>query len=127
MHPHEQLLRQMDEAMIGGDMDGFWSVFTDDVVVHAAGRSTLAGTYKGKQQLQELFGRFIERAGEYTFEPHDYLANDEHGIGLQRSHYRRGGQTLDVNDIFLFHFRDGKVSEMWMMSEDEAGFDAFIG
>ena len=36
----------------------------------------------------------MERAPEYTFEPHAYLADDEHGVSLQRSHYKRGDETL---------------------------------
>jgi len=127
MHPNEGLLRKVDEAMTAGDMDTFWGGYADDVVTHVAGTSTLAGDYKGIDQLQELFGRFMERAGDFTFDPHDYLANDEHGLILQNSHYRKAGKALDSNDIFIYHFRDGKISEFWMSSEDQAGVDAFLG
>jgi ketosteroid isomerase-like protein len=58
---------------------------------------------------------------------HAYLADDEHGVGLQRSHYKRGDETLDSNDAFVAHFRDGKVSEFWPLSDQSDEVDAFIG
>jgi uncharacterized protein len=127
MHPNEQVLRDLDEAQTRGDVEGFSGFFTDDVVVHVPGKSSLSGVYKGRDQFLELFGRFMERAPEYTFEPHAYFADDEHGVALQRSHYKRGDETLDSNDTFVCHFTDGKISELWLLSEDEAAVDEFIG
>ena len=127
MHPNEKLLRDLDQAQIQGDLDSFASFFTDDVIVHAPGRSALAGVYKGKDQFLELFGRFMERTPEYSFEPHAYLADDEHGINLQLSHYKRGDKTLDTNDTFVCHFRDGRVSEFWLMTDDVHAMDEFLG
>jgi uncharacterized protein len=127
MHPNEKVLRDADEAQLRGDVEGFTSHFTDDVVVHITGKSSFAGVYKGKDQFLELFGRFLERVPEYTFEPHSYLADDEHGVSLQRSRFKRGDETLDSNDIFVCHFRDGKVSEFWLLSENEDAVDAFLG
>jgi ketosteroid isomerase-like protein len=127
MHANEELIRRMDEAMLHGDMDTFFGSHTDDVVVHIAGQNSLAGTSKGLGEMQALFGRFMERAGEFTFEPHDYLASDEHGVVLQRSHYNRDGNRLDTDDVFVFHFRDGKISEFWMSSQNQAELDAFLG
>jgi uncharacterized protein len=127
MHPNEKVLRDADEAQLRGDVEGFTSHFTDDVVVHITGKSSFAGVYKGKDQFLQLFGRFLERVPEYTFEPHSYLADDEHGVSLQRSRFKRGDETLDSNDIFVCHFRDGKVSEFWLLSENEDAVDAFLG
>jgi len=127
MHPNEKLLRDSDEAQLKGDVEAFTASFTDDVVVNIAGKSSLAGVYKGKDQFLEVFQRFMERAPEYTFEPHAYFADDDHGVILQRSHYKRGSETADVNDSFVCHFRDGKISEFWFTSEDQYAVDAFLG
>ncbi len=127
MHPNEKLLRDSDQAQISGDMDAFMGAFADDVVVHIPGKSSFAGVYKGKDQFGQLFQRFMERTPDYTFEPHAYLVDDEHGVILQRSHYKRGSETLDSNDTFVCHFRDGAITEFWLNSEDEAAVDAFLG
>ena len=127
MHPNAEVLRKTDEAMERGDLEEFFSYYTEDVATHVSGRSTLAGDYKGRDQLQELFGRFMEGMGEYSFENHAYLADDEHGVTLQRSKAARGGETLEIAEAFVFHFRDGKISEMWYVPLDQAAFDAWVG
>jgi ketosteroid isomerase-like protein len=125
-HPNKEILRKSDEAMEAGDIEGFFSYFADDVVVHATGQSALAGTYKGKDQFQELFGRFMDAVGDYTFETHAYLADDEHGITMQKARAVKYGATLEFDEIFVMHFRDGKISEMWYVPTDQARFDAWI-
>lgn len=127
MHPNEKLLRDADEAQMRGDFEAFTGFYADDVIVHIPGKGSFAGTYKGKDQFVELFGRFMERTPEYSFEPHAYFADDEHGVLLQRSHFKRGNETLDSNDTFVCHFRDGKISEFWLLSEDNDAVDAFLG
>lgn len=127
MHPNEQVLRDSDQAQMNGDVEGFLGHFADDIIANMPGKSSLSGVYKGKDQFVEVFQRFMERAPEYTFEPHAYLADDEHGVILQRSHYKRGDETLDTNDTFVCHFRDGKIAEMWLMTDSQDEVDAFLG
>ncbi|HET6771011.1 MAG TPA: nuclear transport factor 2 family protein [Actinomycetota bacterium] len=127
MHPNEKVMRDADQAQIQGDFEAFASFYTDDVIVHIAGNSSFAGDHKGKDQFVGLFNRFLERTPEYSFEPHAYLADDEHGILLQRSHYKRGDEILDSNDVFVCHFRDGKISEFWISSDNQSEVDAFLG
>jgi ketosteroid isomerase-like protein len=127
MHPNEKVLRDVDDAQAREDLDAFRSHFSDDVVVHVTGHSSLAGRHEGLDRFMELFGRFSERVPDYTFEPHAYLADDEHGVSLQRSHYKRGDETLESNEIFVTHFRDGKITEVWFLSENSDDVDAFLG
>jgi ketosteroid isomerase-like protein len=126
-HPNEQVLREADQAQLRGDFEAFMGFFTDDVVVHIPGKSSFAGDHKGKDQFAELFARFSERVPEFTFEAHSYLADDEHGVSLQKSHYKRGDETLDSDDAFVCHFQDGKIAEFWLLSVDNDAVDAFIG
>ena len=126
-HPNEQVMRELDEAQLKGDFEAFVNYFTDDVVVHIPGKSSLAGDYQGKDKFIDLFQRFNERAPGYTFEPHAYLADDEHGVSLQRSTYKRGDETLQTNDAFVVHFRDGKVAEFWIVTDKSEEVDAFLG
>jgi hypothetical protein len=48
MHANEQLLRDLDQAQIGGDIEAFSGFFVDVVGAHFPGKSSLAGEYKGK-------------------------------------------------------------------------------
>jgi ketosteroid isomerase-like protein len=126
-HPNVEVLRKIDEAMTSGDLEQFFSHYTEDVVVHVGGTSKLAGDYKGRDELQALFGRFMEAIGDYSFENHAYLADDEHGCTLQHAKATRDGETFELDEAFINHFRDGKVSEFWYLPVDQAGYDAWIG
>jgi hypothetical protein len=126
-HPNVETLRRMDEAMTQGDMDTYFGLHTDDVVLHIGGTSRLRGDYEGLDRLKEGFGRFMEATGEYSFETHAYLADDEHGVVMQRGTSRRDGRTFSTDEVFVIHFRDGRISEMWYLPVDQAGMDAWIG
>jgi ketosteroid isomerase-like protein len=126
-HPNVETLKRMDEAMLSMDMGTFFANYTDDVLVHIGGNNTLTGDYRGLDQLQALFGRFMEASGEYSFENHAYLGDDEHGIILQRGTMKRDSKTFTTNEVFVYHFRDGKVSEFWYVPLDQAGVDAWWG
>ena len=126
-HPNADLLRRNDEAMERGDIDAFFAMYAEDVVFHVGGTSGLAGDHKGRDQARELFGRFMEAAGEYSFANHAYLADDEHGVVLQEGTFRKDGNVLTVKEVFVAHFRDGLISEMWYLPGDQAALDAFLG
>jgi ketosteroid isomerase-like protein len=126
-HPNVETLRRIDEAQVVGDLETALSQYTDDVLGHVGGDNKLSGDYRGLEQLQAMLGRFMEASGEYSFENHAYLADDEHGIVLQRGTMRRGGETFSTNEVFVVHFRDGKISEFWYQPWDQAGVDDWFG
>ena len=118
-HPNEEVLRTMDAAMTSGDVETMLANFTDDVVVHVGGRSKLAGDFKGKDQLQENFGRFMQAMGENAeFGTHDVVAGDTHGFILQTFKADRNGDRLEINGVGIFHFSNGKISEAWFLDDD---------
>lgn len=126
-HPNIDLMRQADEAMARGDIEEFFAYYADDAVFHVPGTSRLSGDFAGLEQITGLFGQFMEAMGEYSFENHAYLADDEHGVVLQRGKSVKDGQTKEWNEVFVLHFRDGKISEMWFIPLDLAAVEALIG
>jgi ketosteroid isomerase-like protein len=126
-HPNLDVLRGMDEAMLRQDFKSMFAAYADDVLVHMSGHNKLTGDYRGVDQLQALFGRFMEASGAYSFDNHAYLADEEHGIILQRGTMQREGKTFLTNEVFIFHFRDGRISEFWYLPWDQAGVDAWWG
>src|SRR6184192_2715548 len=62
-----------------------------------------------------LFMRLVEATGgTFRPEPHDILANDEHGVALIILTAERNGKTITDNETHVVHFRDGKVAESWI-------------
>ena len=125
-HPNAEVLKRGDEALARGDMDAFWADVTDDVKLHAMGNSSLGGDHEGKEKVSEVFGRYIEAlGGSPEIETHAILADDEHGVQLQVIRARKGDRSIEIQTINIFHFRDGKVSEVWSVDMDQRAADEF--
>jgi uncharacterized protein len=94
-------------------------LLADDIVWHTPGRNPLSGDYRGKDAVA-LFGRLAEEAGgTLRADVHDLLTTDDHGVGLVTATARGGDHRLAVNDINVFHLRDGKVTGCWIASSDQ--------
>ena len=125
-HKNAALIRRGYDAFSKGDMDTINEIFADDIVWHIAGRSALAGDYKGKNEVFSFFGQLAERSGgTFSLELHDVLGNDEHVTALTRERGEREGKTLDVNGVHVWHVRDGKVVEFWDAPLDQYEADEF--
>ena len=125
-HPNEQVARDATAALSRGDMDGFLSQHTDDVVLHFPGTGPVAGDYRGKDGLADLF----RKQGEILDSPpqvenHDVLANDEHAVILNNVRATRSGRTLEQQQVVVMHMRDGKIAEIWLQFSDQAAMDEF--
>lgn len=125
-HPNAELIRRGYAAFSTGDMDTINEVFADDIVWHEAGQGGIAGDYKGKTEVFELFGRLGEMSGgTFSVEVHDVLGNDEHVTALTHVRGQRDGKTLDANGVHVWHVRDGKAVEFWGVPYDAHGEDEF--
>ncbi len=127
-HPNEELLRKAYDAFNKGDLDFLRNeAFTDDIVAHIPGQSPVSGEFRGVDEVFRVFGQLAELSeGTFRLEVHDVLANDEHGAVLSLSSAQRGGKRLDQQKTAeLYHFRNGKISEIWPWSESERENDEF--
>jgi ketosteroid isomerase-like protein len=128
-HPNAELLRKAYDAFNKGDMDFLrQKVFTEDVMAHAPGKSSLAGDYKGVDEVFSMFQNLFERtSGTFQVEVHSILADDEHGAVFSKASGQREGKSYEGNTVELYHFKNGKVSEFWPLDEDQYAWDEFIG
>jgi ketosteroid isomerase-like protein len=125
-HPNEDLVRRGYEAFATGDVATMSDLFTDDIVWHTPGRSSISGDQKGKQAVLEFFGRIgQETGGSFKLDIHDVLANDEHVVVLAASTGERNGKSLKANVVNIFHLKDGKVTEVWGHADDQYTVDEF--
>lgn len=126
-HPNEDLLRQNYQATAEGDMQTALDSMADDIVWHVGGSSPLTGDYRGKEAVVEYLGRLAEMTdGTVKNQPHDVLANDEHGVGLLEFTAQRGGKSMNVRAAHIVHFRDSQLAEVWLFFEDQRVVDEFF-
>ena len=102
----------------------YWT--TDDFRYHVPGRSLLAGDYEGQEQMLGQSARTFElTGGTFSAELHDTLANDEHAVQLVTTRGERAGKQLNQNMVLVYHFRDGKITEVWTHPTDLYAYDEF--
>ena len=126
-HPNEDLVRESFAAGERGGMDvlrkQYW---TEDVRFHIPGRSLLAGDFEGQEQMAAALARTGELTdGTVSAELHDTLANDKHAVVMLTIHAERAGKKLNENVVLVYHFRDGKIAEVWNHPADQYAIDEF--
>jgi uncharacterized protein len=127
-HPNVARIREGYEAFGTGDLEKVGEFFDPNIVWHVGGQSSFAGDYKGQEEIFGLFGRAFEvTGGSMKIEVHDILANDKHGVALVTRMAEREGRSLEMNEVHVFHFLDGKVTEYWAFEEDQRRADEFFG
>jgi ketosteroid isomerase-like protein len=125
-HPNLELLRRGYAAYGSGDMDTINEVFADDIVWHVAGRSAIAGDYRGKEQVFGFFGKLQEMSdGTSKVDVHDLLADDTHGVALVTESATRDGRSYEARTTHVLHLQDGKVTEFWDAHVDQYSADEF--
>lgn len=118
-HPNAEALRRASDAMDQGNPQPMFDMFADDAVIHIGGRNKMAGDFKGKAELMQTFGTFMQALGENpVMETHAILADDEHAVVLQAARASRGGKSIEIPGVGIFHFTNGKVSEAWFHDMD---------
>jgi uncharacterized protein len=122
-----EMLRTATDALNAGDVETFSALHADDVVVHVTGRNAYSGILKGKAEMASVLQRQMEILdGPPRFEIHDALSSEEHGVLLGTQRATRGGRTLESKVAVITHVRDGKFSELWVMSDDPYAEDEFF-
>ena len=123
-HPNEEIARSATEALAKRDMDAFFGYQADDVVLHFPGRGPMAGDYRGKDGIAQLFQQQMQVLDSPPeIETHDVLANDDHAVVLNTVRATRGGRASEQQQVVVMHLRGGKIAEIWLPFSDQQGMD----
>nr|WP_281291899.1 nuclear transport factor 2 family protein [Streptomyces tailanensis] len=86
----------------------------------------MAGEYRGREDTFTVFEReFQLTGGTYRPQLHDVLANDDHTVALLHVTASREGKELDMDYALVFHIRDDKITEGWVLTADPKMYDEF--
>ena len=121
-HPNAAVVRRMNEAMSGGDMQTAASLVADDIVWHEIGA---AEPVRGKAKLAERMADFPD--GSIDYDIHDIVASDDHVIALGTAHATMGGRSLTYRTAEIYHVNNGQVTERWAFSDDTKAITDFFG
>ncbi len=123
-----EMLRSLYDALAAGDLETVLGLLSDNVRAHVPGASQVAGEYEGKGAVAGYVGKLAELSGgTLRFEPHAVLAEGDHGVGLVKDLAEREGATLAMNNVHVWHFGDGALTEIWVYPGDLHAWDQFWG
>lgn len=124
-HPNLTLARQGFDAIARGDTQWMNDHLADDVVWHVGGNSKMAGEYRGKDTVMQFMA--VPSGSAPGIDMHDVLANDDHVVSMGTARLEApDGDKIEYRFVNIFHIRDGKVTEAWGMSENDAETDPFF-
>lgn len=124
-HPNIELLRRYSATLSAGQAADALPYYAADLVLHIAGRSPHAGTYRGQDAVLAYYTRLF-RDTEGHFENlgvDDVLASDTHAASLVRWRVERGGRTLDIDRVVIYRIQEGKIAEIWVRDWDQYAYD----
>jgi len=123
----EAVVRRMVDALQRADANAIGELVTDDVVYHFPGRSTVAGTYRGRAEVLGLLATFRQLLdGPARFDAHDVVASEAHVVELACYEASRAGRTLRWNVTRTYHVGEDRITEIWLAIDDLYAFDAFL-
>ncbi|MGH2748601.1 MAG: nuclear transport factor 2 family protein [Actinomycetota bacterium] len=123
-HPNAELGRRFLQALDAKDFATVEGLVADDVVAHFPGSSQLSGTYEGRDQVFGVFAKGDElTGGTFERELHDVTASDDHIVILVSIRAQRDTKLITWNGANVWHVEDGKLTEVWLLSDDQAATD----
>lgn len=126
-HPNVLRYMRVIRAFNENDLDTVKETCSENIVYRIAGRSPIAGEYRGIEQFGKALQLVKELSGgTITFEPKVILADDKHVMVYGRATAQREGKTLDIDHAYLYGFGDeGKLIEGRTIPVDLYAFDEF--
>jgi ketosteroid isomerase-like protein len=124
----EGVVRRMVDALQRADAAAIGELLSDDVVYHFPGRSAVAGTYRGRDEVLGLFGAFGRLLGAPPrLSSHDVVASEAHVVELATHAAARNGTPYEWQAVRIYHIAEDKITEIWLMIGDIYAFDAWLG
>jgi ketosteroid isomerase-like protein len=123
---HLELVKALLAAFVRGDIARVRTLLTDDVCFRFPGRNQFSGEYKGIDNALSLLAKVAAwTGGKAQIRMHDVLANEQHGVLLYTVTAQHGDRKIAYRYADVYHFRQGRISEVWGMLQDAPDFDAF--
>lgn len=126
-----QIVKQTYAAFLRGDIEGLLKFYSDDVLWDVYGPSSVptAGTFRGRAGLAQFFAKVDEAMEAQSFEPQEYIAQDDQVVVLGQYTWRAKptGRTFSSNWAHVVTLRDGKIIRFREYTDTAAAVAAFSG
>ncbi len=121
-----ELMRSYMDLMVAGDFQAAMDYFADDIVAHQSGQNPWSGVYRGKAEWGEALAKITGSVDSFRIEEHDLLASGDHAVVLAKVSFELGGKTYEGNRVVVYHIAGDKITELWVIDEDQQALDDFL-
>lgn len=126
-----KIVKQTYEAFLRGDIEGLLKFYSDDVVWDVYGPPSVptAGTFRGLTGLAQFFAKVDESLEAQSFEPQEYIAQDDQVVVLGQYTWRAKptGRTFSSNWVHVVTLSGGKIIRFREYTDTAAAVEAFSG
>lgn len=121
-------VRKGYEAFNAGDMETLASLMAREVVHHVPGHGPLSGDHKGLDGVLDYYRRLGELTGGTARAYLLDVQGDHHGhaLAVHQLTATRNGNTRVSRGSLLFTFIGDKITDIFQLSSDVPGDDAFL-
>ena len=99
-------------AFSSGDAEGAMRDIDDSIEWTVRGDNALTGTYSGKQEVGELWGKFMSK--DFSNNPHDFVAEGDTVIALTT--VKLEGESVEGADVLTYN-DEGKLVAFETLSD----------
>ena len=118
MDSKERAIRNLYEARARRDWAAVRTFFAEEVGWHEPGEEDHSGDYRGRDEVISLLQKLVEvTGGSFQLAPEAFLNAAEHSAVLARWWAERDGRRSEGNDIAVYRFSDGVISEVWFYTD----------
>jgi len=115
------------KALETGDVPKAFSVFTPDARWHQPGNHKFSGVKKGLEEIGNMLGAMMENvAGSLVVKPNGALMESDNLVACPvRFTATKGSKSIDMKGVDLFEVKEGKITQVWLFSDDQQQEDMF--
>lgn len=117
------------KALSTGDFPEAFSHFSSDVTWSQPGNHQFSGVKTGAEQIGARLGMMAEYSeGSLVIEPAgEMMVSDTLIAAPIHFSAKKGDKSMDMSGVDLFEVVDGKITKVWLFSEDQKAEDSFWG
>lgn len=94
------------------------ALFAEKVGWHEPGEEDHSGDYRGRNEVIALLEKLVDvTGGTFQLVPEAFLSSVDHSAVLVRWWAERDGQRSEGNEIAVYRFSDGAISEVWFYTD----------
>lgn len=125
----QEVVESFQAALSQGDVPKAFSFFADEAQWHQPGNNQFSGTRNTVGEIGNLLASMMEVSqGTLVIKPAGPLmVNSQLVCAPVRFIGKNGAKDMDMMGIDLFEIHKGKITQVWLFSENQPGEDDFWG